>query len=388
MTFKQIKTIIRFRLNLILNTVFDVFSFCFEYRTIRKISEKIKLEKKLVVIVCDRYFPRAEKIAFALKNSDYKIILIHNFQKNINHSLYEHIFAFNGKYKAYWIAKLFKPQVYHIFSNWNFEVAEILIRKKPGKIVFDDYDVLAGMVKNNYINSRLPGTLEKERFCLENADGLCCRSIEIQYAKRNMGYKLKGIKNIFFPEYVWVAPETNVNKITKQNTIAYAGGIDIAIMTKFAKTIGEINWNLDIYSTIPIEKIKKLIPDNISVFDKIDNQLLIERIKEYPLALQVPLDIKDIDESVVYTANKKQYAMSGKMFDYIQANRTVIVSELVLISWLLKRYNFALLIDENNYFADLNMKILNYKYLNRNPAINNLTISVQIKRLIHFYSSI
>ena len=48
----------------------------------------------------------------------------------------------------------------------------MLIHNKLGKIVFDDYDVMAGMVKENFVRKRYPDNLELERFCLENADGL------------------------------------------------------------------------------------------------------------------------------------------------------------------------------------------------------------------------
>ena len=346
-----------------------------------------------IIIIADKFLPRVDKITSGLLSlNKYKIILL---TKKKNYALYKHydkIIYFYGSYKVKWILKYTHPFVIHIFSSWNFDIAYSLIKVKikiKSKFIFDDYDVLAGMTNEKFVKSYLPTQLEKEKYCLENAEGLCCRSLETQFAKKYLNYQYIG-QRIFFPEYMRekINDKTQKNPV-KSKTIVYAGNVNIELLIKVSKVINKIGWNIDVYPFQTKKSYKNIRQPNLKFYDPLPNKELIEKIKQYNLALQVPIDIENLVDQDIYTDHKKVYAMSGKMFDYIEANNKVIISELVLIRWILNRYGFAINIEPENYLKELCDILVNYNHTNQYCNLTNrLTIKNQIKRLEKFYKNL
>ena len=157
-----------------------------------------------VVFISDLPRSREVKLAYGLSQAGWQVTLLYKELPTFDATRY---FADSQQYQEPWealkLAACYTPVAYHVFSNWNFNVAATLIRYKPGKIVFDDYDVMAGVVKDDFLHKNYPGQLELERSCLENADGLCCRGLELQYAKRHLNYN-PPIVSFFFRSTVGI----------------------------------------------------------------------------------------------------------------------------------------------------------------------------------------
>ena len=371
------------------NTVIDIFSILINFKDLINICSKI--DKNTIVFISDKFVPRNQKIIYGISTlKKYKIILIfrkNNLFSNIDKEYITDIIYIKSSYKALWILKRINPFIIHIFSNWNFDIAYTLIKNKSKiqcKIVFDDYDVFAGMLNDDFYNKKMPGQLQKEKFCLENADSLCCRSLETQYAKKYFGYKYKG-KRIFFPEYMWEANLQKPKDIDKINVIVYSGNYN-NLSYKIANILKDINWELDIYPANSIN-YQNALPENLNLFKKLSHKELIITLSKYAFAIQMPPEIAEVNG--LYTLNKRKYAMSGKIFDYIEANLKVLISGYELLIFILRRYGFCILLDEINPVKNINEKIkdLQFQESRTKNNLEKITIYSNIYRLIKFYQN-
>lgn len=156
---------------------------------------------QLAVLVTDSVNSRVCKIGYGLKYLGWRTVLLHQRALPTNPGqCFDECQSYATPSEALHLATRFRPVAYHVFSNWNFDVATLLIRHKPGKIVFDNYDVLAGTLLKNFAHI-YHREIEQERFCLENADGLCCRDLESQCVKRS-GYRFGG-RRILIMDCCW-----------------------------------------------------------------------------------------------------------------------------------------------------------------------------------------
>lgn len=178
-----------------------------EYRLKRRALRRMERTRglqpnsRMAVLVTDRIGSRVCKIGLGLKSIGWRVVLLYRDGNLVAPERYfDEMVQYASPAEALLIATRFAPIVYHVFSNWNFDVAELFIKHKPGKIVFDDYDVLGGTLLPHVADASRR-QIDKERFCLEDSDGLCCRDLETQSVKR-AGYRFRGLR-ILFPDYCW-----------------------------------------------------------------------------------------------------------------------------------------------------------------------------------------
>ena len=62
------------------------------------------------------------------------------------------------------------------------------VRLRPGVVVVDTKDVVNGFVRR-YVLARYPLQERDERWCLENADGICCSDLRTQYLQRHLDFR-------------------------------------------------------------------------------------------------------------------------------------------------------------------------------------------------------
>jgi hypothetical protein len=344
-----------------------------------------------IFFVTDKHLPRTEKIAFAIYNlKKYNLILItKSDNRKVSREIYSAVYTVKSPVKTLWLVRKINPIIVHIFSSWNFDQAFSLIKKKKtfnAKIIFDDYDVFAGMLKEKNIKLFFPGQIRKEKYCLENTDAHCCRSLETQYAKKNLHYKINKHR-IFFPEYMW--KDTNEATETKKNVLVYIGNYNRGVI-KLALFLQKIDWSLDIYSANFAKFSDIELPNNLIVHKPIPSVLLIDVIRSYPAAIQLPGCILD-SNNTIYTPEKYKYAASGKIFDYLEAGLKVLISDELFQRWILKRYGAAIEIDENNSLEDIIRKLSNFEprfFIGGKAKYNHLTLKNQVRRLDEFYCTL
>ena len=281
-------------------------------------------------------------------------------------------------------------KVFYVISSWNFDVAYLIIKNKKklnGKVIFDDYDVFSGMMNELEIEKKFPDQFHKERICLENADGLCCRSLETQFPKHQKKLHING-KRIFFPEYMWNIPENNFVDTSKEKILIYVGNFNNEIV-KLANKMDSIGWKLEIFPAHNVNSKKLNIPANIKIHLPVSSKLLIKKIKQYRIAIQLPGFFID-PKNIIYTNKKIEYATSGKIFDYMEAGLKVLIADELFQKWILSRYGMAIEIDINNFLDDVIRKLATFEALRFNineHKYSHLILENQAKRLDSFVIS-
>lgn len=172
---------------------------------LERMHRRRRTKENEVVLIAEYMKPRIAKIGYALKKKNFKVVLFLKKQnraeaENLNRDSFSKILFFEGKKDLYIKCLFFSPVVYHLFTEASVgEWAEYLIQRKSilGKIVYDQYDIYRGFVRD-----ALDGIGRREKYCLENADGLCCRMFETQYLKQKYHYRFKG-KRLLFLDYCW-----------------------------------------------------------------------------------------------------------------------------------------------------------------------------------------
>ncbi len=196
-------------------------------------SKTFSEDSQTVVLITGTIFVRMGKIGYALKSLGWRVVMLYSGTSYIrdHEKCFDEMHYYQWPEEALAIARQYNPLVYHVFSVWEYDVAMLMINSGIGPVVLDNYDHLAGMIKPEFLNSRYPGLCDKERFCIESADGLCCRDLQPAYARRAMQYKSKG-KTIFFPEYCWGSKIADKEQDrhgsgSREISIVYAGGMNI-----------------------------------------------------------------------------------------------------------------------------------------------------------------
>lgn len=206
-------------------TVDDSASFLFQLATL---ARKKARTPKLVVFICDTPCSRQAKLAYGLKEIGWKVVLLYQNAPTFDPAkFYTTSLRYKSNIEALVLACNFSPKVYHCFSSWSFATTEILLKFRPGKIIFDDYDICAGSLVDE-LESTKQAELAAERYCIESSDGTINRSLNGQYSKKHMGYSFPK-KQLFYPEYCWDRVEnyrsSNIPKLTDAIHVVYVGTI-------------------------------------------------------------------------------------------------------------------------------------------------------------------
>jgi hypothetical protein len=370
-----------------LNVAYDFIDIIFNANRI--IQDLKNVSTQSILLVTDKYIPRIDKVAYSIKLSgEYQQVLISK-KRNLPFSdFYSLKVSARSYYKIIWLIKRLNPKIIHVFSSWNFDLAFGIIKHKnlfSGRVVFDDYDVLAGMLSPSLSEYYYKKQIQIERYCLENADGLCCRSLEIQFAKRKMKYNITS-KIMYFPEYMWDVPVKNKSVFSKN--LVYIGSYNSTI-AELAKKIAHIGWKLDVYPGHNSITLNSSLPSNLIIHEALSPKELLKTLQNYRLAIQLPGIIQDPKNSI-YSRGKYNYAAAGKIFDYIECDLKVLIADELFQLWLLARYGSAIEVDSINTLEDIVRKLSNFELpiSETGLSVNHLTLREQAPRLERFYKSI
>ena len=155
-------------------------------------------KSNLIVFVIMYFKPRYIKMACALQSMDYRLCFImedneinRGIQKEIPKGI--QIRYFKSAEEALDICRKYTPLVFHIFVEKEYETAYFLIKNKKeiGKIIYSEYDLFWGYYKNAAKKSA-ERAVAKERYCFENADGICFRDWGGEFLEKNSDYNIQG----------------------------------------------------------------------------------------------------------------------------------------------------------------------------------------------------
>ncbi|MCE1225274.1 MAG: hypothetical protein LWW87_02175 [Geobacteraceae bacterium] len=367
--------------------------------------------QKQAVFVSDLPMSREAKLAYGLKRNGWDTILLHSGTASFKAPEYfSQVFQYNSPLEALCIAHTLSPAVFHLFSRWDFSTSSAFIVYRPGKVVFDDYDVMAGMVKLPALTDHQFAQYHLERFCLENADGLCCRSLETQYAKRHLGYVYRG-RRIFFTDYCWDYFSVGRRETKKSEYLCIANVGNLYVDPDAG--IGEAaNYHLQVaielsdgsicstlYKANLTGKLAHylgniLLKNTRIEFKELPYETLIKELQERHHAglICAPPGIAETSQEI-YTQKKRVYSIGNKAFDYIDAGLVIIMDqENKFLCWLVKRYHvlvdFGFFIKNHAKYAGVIRDYVQSYQEELAKTSMKLAVAGQAPRLIRFYEQL
>jgi hypothetical protein len=382
-----------------------------------EVNQPARSRQEQIVLICDRHLsPRLCKIAWALKDSGFHTILLQHREAQRylleTSGFFDETHLFDSPEHALALAYNFKPLVYHIFSSWNYDLAELFIKTRPGKIVFDDFDVISGVIRDDFVARNYPGMTERERYCLEHADGIVARSIELQHVKKKLNFNLRG-KKLLFLDYCWNHPLPEPTRQDHELHLVYAGSVYVerfyppgtsndAFFYDFAVDLTAAGIHFHLYpSPAQTGDFRNYYSDFFDlaavnpyfhIHFPVETHLLGAELAHYDIAL-VTAEKEQIDRgNEAYTPVKSRLCMPHKVFDYLDAGLGVIVAEGFAFPWrILKRKGAGACA----YTSDVKAKILSappgtWTEMKRRArqTKKDYAIKAQIHRLIDFYFSL
>ena len=305
-------------------------------KLIEKRHDNKPISMNEIVFVGRNIKPRMLKMAYALRKKGYVVkLLISSKDNSSDWDFFDNVIFFSTTQNLYMKCLMMKPLVYHIFTeatvdDWAYDM--IVNKDKLGLVVYDQYDIYHGLVREeNDIYSI------REKYCLENADGLCCRMFETQFLKQRYNYVFKGKRLLFF-DYCWnnYSPRIMERQNSAHIKFVYGGRLMRASSNErfkieyrgFTYWAKQLNLSGDSLTVFPSRKIAG---SKLHVYRNIEREYRSIRYKD-PLPAKELIKIEsemdygidclelqsDVDKNMKLYYKNKFYA-TNKYFDYIDA---------------------------------------------------------------------
>ena len=372
----------------------------------------LKHGMKVALIVDCWLKPRCIKIGRALRKKGISVIVIANksLRPQIKTSaiFYDDVFYYgeNDYSEFLTICNKAHANIYHVISeaHINDRIEKLMSDdKRMGAVVFDQYDHYRG-----FVTEREDGYAKRERFCIENADGICKRNFEAEFLK----------KEILFFDCCWgeeIQTEYFRDNGDKRLKIVYGGRLlrcDVQMqdyytnlykieragyrfVSKMMDTYGGI---FVIIPTVDISKqgyseyrnLKRLYPSVI-----IKKPMNTEDLIRYESGMDYGIDCVDLewavnkyDGTLTGLIREHTYYATNKFFDYLDAGIMPIYGR--------KYEKFGKYLEDNGAAVYCTLDDMENKldFLKENrvkykeqavEAKHQFSIDSQIDRLIDFY---
>ncbi len=355
----------------------------------------------LAVLVTHGMWNRVAKVALALKLRGFTVVLLHtddNFDRldpEIR-ELFDHACTYTSPEDAVVQGAAFSPIAYHVFCNWNYEVARAFVLARPGVVVVDTKDVIAGFVRPPTLR-RYPGRVDDERFCLENADGVCCSDLRTQFLKRRMGYRLP--PRLLWFDYCWPAGFTGrLQEKPAAKRVASVGSIeaDPASRQAYGYELGRLLAEKGIsFHLFPSHRsnvvrlragiAQTISPDlatNIHVHETQPFLSLARELSGFHAGVLVSnVDVNYDDENETYFPFMADYLIASRLFDYHEAGLAILMQPMRIPSRL---FRDAGVIVEVRRLADI-PEIVSSSSVAGSAVAPTLRLDYHAHRLPRFY---
>ncbi|RMD87189.1 MAG: tetratricopeptide repeat protein, partial [Candidatus Dadabacteria bacterium] len=369
----------------------------------------IDSSNKRVVFVCDTPRAREVKFAYGLKKSGWEVYLLYSSEPNFDFTLFFDSYKkYNSAEHALYEAEQYAPRLCHVFSLAADKTSMEFIKEKFVPIIFDTNDVFGGSINEAF------SLVSMQRYCIENADGLCCRDLQIVDICKSLGYK-RSRKNILMQEYTWNDPEyyggpVDDKRWGEEPTIVAIGnfpiekkgqGVGLLEISK-ALTAHKIHFHIYphwFYHNISDEEFSDLFSDYIELQEStpyfrlhrpIAMTELVYTISKYDFGFGATAEAT---LGIVHERSPTHFRFggSGRNVDYLDALLPVISTRNLCFQY--RRLNqYGLAIDGGPPFLDNPIPVLE-KFRNEHvieqlkKARKQESVLAHIPRLIRFYES-
>jgi hypothetical protein len=313
----------------------------------RRAANLIRRDRR-VVFVSQRPGQREAKIAFGLRQAGWDVIQLHveppTFADLSNFSEFQ---QFSSPWHAVELAHRTKSRLFHLFAPNCDDTCVRLIDNKPGRVIVDFYDYFHSVADGvPALKTRYAVDIARQRHCIEQADAMCCRDLQMQYGRRETRFA-RGIPLIYFPEYCWNSTPLPPPRAEKPIHIVQVGwmgfetrGVDDSGSFRLLEQFVDAGCHVHIYvhpafPAMGSKDFVALFADYLRLAEKtgrmhlhptVPADRLIEEIAKYDFGFNLSnAMVLDIPWR---TTNPRRfpYCGSSRMFDYLDAGLGLLLS--------------------------------------------------------------
>jgi tetratricopeptide (TPR) repeat protein len=394
-----------------------------QHKRLARVMNKSKLQKwrqkqRTVFFVNDLMLTsRQVKIASGLKHMGWHVVVLSPRQtpKEL-YEFFDETICYQDLPELLHYSQQFKGNLFHVFSQWGGDAATLFALHKPGKVIFSPVDIhqisFEKMIsfQDEYRNQHV--VIPQQRFCLQEADGICTKDLMLLPSRRELGYKLSS-NILLFQDYCW---NRALNK-------KYGDGDEIHAV--YAGSLPGPN-DPDSEYVRPIKDLTAkgihvhIYPHSIWLLKENYNRLHMEYHKYFELAernpmftFHDPLQPNELHKELIkydfglsihtgltYGLTRPKirmdvykYCGSSKLFDYLDAGLPMILNREAQFQF--RPFDrFGLVMDAHDVLCDNGRE--NLQQLLKAPdlteriqkARNHYSVSKQAPRLVAFYEKI
>lgn len=371
-----------------------------------------------VVFVCDKPHSRIAKVGYGLKSLGCRVVLLHRDALPTKYAdrSFDETHCYRDPAGALELARRFRPLMYHVFSSWDFATAALLLKERPGRIVFDDYDVASGVVRPEFLAANYPTLQESERFCLEQADGITCRDLLLQSTKRRLDYRI-GRKLLYLPDCCWCDQEEESawSKGIEADSLqlAYAGNMAIEkyaptphprdnfYFLDFAREITASGIHFHVYPSPNFcDGFEEQLSEHLELAEKsafyhvhrpLPADQLVSELSRYDLGL-LSMWRETRDSNKAYLPVIFSHSTSNKLFDYMDAGLGIVTCDALRFQrWFLGKHDICV----SGYLDEATRTILSrplsfWRGLRKRVRLarNSFSATLHARRLLAFYLAV
>lgn len=362
-----------------------------------------------IIFVSELPRDREAKIAWGLKQCGIASLLIYVNEPN-NHAPSDH-FDFTIKCQnaeeALAVASRLRPKLVHLSSYGADRTALLFLQNKIAKTVYDYKDCYENVMGW----PQAPNFYAVQRFCVENADGICCRDLQLWNYCRVNRIRPRG-KSMLFVDYCWHKSRTGPAKLGGGVHVVYAGNfavekawprnIDTGLLL-VAKALVARGIHLHLYPHWHVRfisddsqlsdyfEIAKQFP-NFHIHAPVPMDKVAEEIGQYDYGMIVNQgSLFDLPLTSTMNGHEK-HALANKGFDYLDAGLEVLVGQgLPLVRRVFAQKSVAVHLTKE-LLGDPVPFLSERKALGQSErvarAVENFAIARHIPRLLRFYASL
>jgi hypothetical protein len=314
----------------------------------RRLATNLIRRDRRVVFVSQRPGQREAKLAFGLRQAGWDVIQLHRepptFADRDNFSDFQ---QFSSPWHAVELAHRVKARLFHAFAPNCDDTCTRLIDHKPGRVIVDFYDYFHSVADGiPALEARYAVDIARQRHCIEGADAVCCRDLQMQYGRRETRFA-RAAPLIYFPEYCWNSTSLRPPRTEKAIHIVQIGwmgfetrGVDDSGSFRLLKQFVNAGCHVHIYvhPTFPpigSKDFETLFADYLRLAEEtgrmhlhptVPADRLIEEISDYDFGFNLNnAMVLDIPWRAT-NPRRFPYCGSSRMFDYLDAGLGLILS--------------------------------------------------------------
>lgn len=378
----------------------------FAIRKVRRAVARPAVQRNLVVFVSQKPRGREAKIAHSLRNAGWQVVLLHEKAANFDLSPYfDETKQYRNEWHALSLASTYRSAVYHVFSAYADSVAKAFVTNKPGKVVLDIYDTWESF---RHVPSLDQG-LQLQRFCIQHADALCCRDLQLKHVARRQRFSFPA-KAILFADYCWNRTDLTPPEKRRPEEIhvVLAGSFGVE-----KRGFGDAGY-LDIAEKFAAERVHlHIYPHSLAVAGKqcesdyvelatrtpylqlhrsVPMDELIPQLAQYDAGIAITKFLSYGEQSQLYDPDMFRYCGSSRVSDYLDAGLPVITNcQMEFMYFVASRYGIAvngsleMITNARRYLEPLCSDGVRAK-ISRSRAL--YSVDRHGKRLTEFYASL